>query len=601
MDFKTEVEDVLQDHFEIRNVLFRCETIKEVVQTALKILVKRLNSQVASVFLFSKDGYLERISLRGTDKNGVPIDDAWYQNEKYLVGKGLTGRTIISETGSNFVEPRWSYSIEQNDQFEDQSRIEYIQKLGGLYSAIAIPLSGQHRTYGVLEVINKTDDKGQPLPVPFSTEDVYWLSIIGMNTAAVISGLRRQNEWRMLADISQMLVEPFTEYAQQSIYDRIARKLVGPLTYYKASVVRIARDNGELEVVARQSETNVSWKEWSDEPIKKGERVAGKVYKSKRPRIIELMAPDESDVLNKEWIQKNDLKSYACFPLLVKSSSMNQIAVGTLSVFTGFEHKFYGSDITLLENIALLIAAFKELDAMRDEVEEIEDERLSYAREVVHDRSVQKVLHKHKHDLTRIIGELRRTESGGQRKQDQIQKGLIGYIETLLREIDREFEMSAYIPVNINDVAQMVIDKSFKRDPRYRDISFLQKYDFELPDILAIENEIKEIFYNLISNAIRAIRMAGRKRGEIAITTGITEVDRIDYIRIIVKDNGVGIRKEDFEQIYDRNFSTFEGGTGMGLYITSDIVSNYGGRIHFDSTVGKGTEFFVQIPMRNRV
>jgi signal transduction histidine kinase len=70
-----------------------------------------------------------------------------------------------------------------------------------------------------------------------------------------------------------------------------------------------------------------------------------------------------------------------------------------------------------------------------------------------------------------------------------------------------------------------------------------------------------------------------------------------DKIHITVKDNGIGIRPEHKERIFETFFSTKpDSGTGLGLKVVEKYVSNYGGTISFDSKYGEGTEFVITLP-----
>ena len=65
---------------------------------------------------------------------------------------------------------------------------------------------------------------------------------------------------------------------------------------------------------------------------------------------------------------------------------------------------------------------------------------------------------------------------------------------------------------------------------------------------------------------------------------------------IAVKDNGKGIKDEDKSQIFLPNFTTKTGGSGVGLSLTYNIVQSVGGKISFESQVGEGTEFVIELP-----
>ena len=95
---------------------------------------------------------------------------------------------------------------------------------------------------------------------------------------------------------------------------------------------------------------------------------------------------------------------------------------------------------------------------------------------------------------------------------------------------------------------------------------------------------------NLVKNAVQAI--GTKPDGKINVSL---KSDDKQFI-ISVKDNGKGIKDEDKSQIFLPNFTTKTGGSGVGLSLTYNIVQAAGGSISFESQVGKGTEFVIELP-----
>lgn len=111
-------------------------------------------------------------------------------------------------------------------------------------------------------------------------------------------------------------------------------------------------------------------------------------------------------------------------------------------------------------------------------------------------------------------------------------------------------------------------------------------------ELYASRTSIEQIFLNLIINAYQAITQEGK--------IYIRAMKNGDYIDVQVEDTGTGISKDYLPKIFDPFFTTKKPGegTGLGLWITYDIVKNLNGEISVKSEEGKGTIFYIKLPMR---
>jgi signal transduction histidine kinase len=594
----------LKELFEVSNTLVSCKSIESVAEKAIRIARDKVKSQTASVFLFSKDGLLKRFRMCGIDSSGQHFSGKWFPAEKYVPGKSFTGRVVVSGSGSTYGVPQWSNTLGL-DKLDRRSKKEYLKKLGALHCAVAAPLNGRHRTFGVLEVINKLDDRNRAVPTAFSAEDMYWLSIIAMNLGTAISRLRSSNESQLLAEMSKMLVEPFSSNSDlESFYQKIVDQLVSKDTCYKVCFLRVATKPDTLEVVSKAGD-DISWSDERGEPIRilselpRGEGFAGRVFASGVPIIIRDLREKASEFQNVTWIQSNHLRSYACVPLKVKDK-----VVGTLSVYTGFVHQFDESDVDLLNNIAFLVAAFVESRRLMNELEETREQLhdewqkiVDSARLVGFDRIVDDVLHVYKNELIKTVKALKEYELNSPGRKDEIVRTQVALITHRIGQIEKEFSNPERTRVNVNNIVRDVV-RYFTLDLKRQNFTVQADYDSDVPDILAKEEELREVVRNLVDNAVKAIRKANRKEGLITVQTELITEKRIEYIQISIEDNGLGIRNEDRDLVYERGYSTYDGGTGMGLFIVAKTVSTYGGSVDFVSTVGKGSKFTVKIPVR---
>ena len=132
-----------------------------------------------------------------------------------------------------------------------------------------------------------------------------------------------------------------------------------------------------------------------------------------------------------------------------------------------------------------------------------------------------------------------------------------------------------------------------KSDFKTRRISLVLDYAEKLPQILGIPDQIKQVFLNLLTNAADAFQQRG---GVITVSTWQED----QKIFVSIKDNGVGIKPEEMDLIFQPFFTTKPSvkGTGLGLSICHGIVKSHQGEIRVESLLGEGTTFTVLLPIK---
>jgi len=125
--------------------------------------------------------------------------------------------------------------------------------------------------------------------------------------------------------------------------------------------------------------------------------------------------------------------------------------------------------------------------------------------------------------------------------------------------------------------------------------------DPTLPHLIGDPTKLSQVMTNLIGNAMKFTDYQGTIKVSI---DKIAETDNDVELRFSVKDNGIGISKEQKEHIFqaftqaDITTTREFGGTGLGLAITSNLVERMGGKLELDSEIGKGAEFYFSITLK---
>jgi len=128
--------------------------------------------------------------------------------------------------------------------------------------------------------------------------------------------------------------------------------------------------------------------------------------------------------------------------------------------------------------------------------------------------------------------------------------------------------------------------------PKLKDkIKIIKDYG-KITPVNCYPNQLNQVFMNIISNAILAIK----NEGSITIKTEVNN----STIKISIKDTGIGISNQDKEKIFDPFFTTREigEGRGLGLSVSLGIIEKHNGNIEFISETNKGSEFIIILPVK---
>ncbi len=221
--------------------------------------------------------------------------------------------------------------------------------------------------------------------------------------------------------------------------------------------------------------------------------------------------------------------------------------------------------------------------------------------EKVRQEFVANVSHELRTPLTSIIGYLETLVDDSDEISDELQDK---FLKIIKNEADRLYLL-------VNDLLQLskiegesldlkkgdliaVLDNTFQRlqdKALEAKIKLVPDYPEELPEVKMIPEQIEQVIYNLVDNAIKYTP----EDGEVIIRSSLS--DNGEYVTVEVEDTGIGISRNDQKRIFERFYrvdkarSREKGGTGIGLSIVKHIVQNHGSNIEIESQPGKGSLF----------
>ncbi|HYG99758.1 MAG TPA: PAS domain S-box protein [Terriglobales bacterium] len=148
-------------------------------------------------------------------------------------------------------------------------------------------------------------------------------------------------------------------------------------------------------------------------------------------------------------------------------------------------------------------------------------------------------------------------------------------------------------PVNVPEVVNGVLDLY---GPKLKNKAISVQRRYRTPSsVRAIEGELRQIVSNLVSNSIDALGTNGMLHIRTSCP-GLNNGQR-PKVRVTIADNGAGINSQHLKRIFEPFFTTKEAiGTGLGLWVTKELVNKHEGRIRVRSRVGKGTVFSIWLP-----
>jgi signal transduction histidine kinase len=129
--------------------------------------------------------------------------------------------------------------------------------------------------------------------------------------------------------------------------------------------------------------------------------------------------------------------------------------------------------------------------------------------------------------------------------------------------------------------------------PEAKNVHQSKEFTRKLPPVWVDEKQLQQVFFNIIINAIQAMKDGGT----LLLQTDLIEEQDKNFVRVLIGDSGPGINPEDLERIFTPFFTTKTQGTGLGLAICRQLMEQQGGAIKVKSRLGEGTRVIINLPV----
>lgn len=161
------------------------------------------------------------------------------------------------------------------------------------------------------------------------------------------------------------------------------------------------------------------------------------------------------------------------------------------------------------------------------------------------------------------------------------------------KTIKEEFDLRE----SIKNVLKLIELKSSKKG-----IKISLEFSEDTPKCYGVQAYIEQAILNILNNAVDSFENLERENKTITIRTFRAKRDKSDYVCAEIKDNGIGIKSEIKEKIFEPFFTSKPKGTGIGLSIAKKIIENENdGIIEFESGYQKGTSFRIFLPVKSNI
>jgi PAS domain S-box-containing protein len=324
--------------------------------------------------------------------------------------------------------------------------------------------------------------------------------------------------------------------------------------------------------------------------IEVGKLKIGLIAEEKKPHLTNDVVNDPR-VSDKAWAQNEGIASFAGYPLIVQNR-----VVGVMAMFA--RQRLSAATLDTLASVADSIAQGIERKRTEEALRKAQGELAHVTRVMTIGELTASIAHEVNQPLSGIVlnanacrrwlagatpnlGEARDAVSRIIRDGNRASE-VITRIRALVRKTDTEKER-----LDMNHAIQEVAALAQGEVGRNR-VTLRMELAADVPPVLGDRVQLQQVILNLVMNGVEAMASVADRPRELLIRSRQHESDKV---LIAVRDSGIGIDRQNLEDIFNAFYTTKSQGMGMGLAISRSIIENHGGQLWAVPNDGPGTIF----------
>ena len=541
--------------------------LEDVLRLIVTVTANLMDSKICSLWIL--DAKEQKLKLKATQS----ISEEYLKERSLTMGEGVVGHVALRN------QPMAILNVFKEPLYKEKD----LAKKEGLVSMLSVPMCIKERVIGVINCYTS-------YPHSFSKSEEEILTTVANQAAICIenSGLMETLD---VDEILRLVLEGVTKSIG---FDRARLYLVNEKRNVLECKMAVGIDEERIRGITLR--------------LNPEDSIVARSIFEKQPFIIPDASKDPR--VNPIIKEKFNLHSLVAIPLLVKERALGAIAADFIDPNKNITKEALESVMAFAQQAGLAIHnafMYQELKTFSQQMEEkiqkttadlkkteaqlIRSEKLAALGQLA-----AGIAHEIRNPLTSINilihSMTENLPSGDSHKEDlKVIEEEIHRMNEILDQFLR-FAKPATPLLEKADVSSIFEETLQLLRPHIeKQIIVVEKEFQSLPIILMDREQMKQVFLNLLLNAIQAMPGGGH------LTLRGQNSEDGQWIHLSIQDSGIGISSENINKLFDPFFSTKEGGIGLGLSITHRIIDQHHGKIEVESAPGKGTLFTIWLPI----